>query len=122
MDFRVEITKRASEEIDAIADYIRQRGSFESAEKWLRDISHSLTTLSYLAGIHPVVPESGEVGRRFHILLHGAKNRRYKVFLLARRHAPRRQCSSHSPLGTQEPNGGGTWRIHVRLTKSPTSD
>jgi plasmid stabilization system protein ParE len=87
MDFRVEVTERAFDEMDAIADYIRQRGSFESAEKWIREINHSLTALRYLAGIHPVVAESREVGETFHVLLHGPKNRRYKIFyLLGARH------------------------------------
>ena len=80
MDFRVEVTDRAFDEIDAIADYIRQRGSFESAEKWLLGIEQSLSNLSYTAGIHPAVPGSDVIGGKFHILLHGPKNRRYKIF------------------------------------------
>jgi len=80
MDFRVEVTARAFDEINAIADYIRQRGSFESAEKWLAGIEQSLSNLKYMAGIHPVVGESAEVGDKFYILLHGSKNRRYKIF------------------------------------------
>jgi plasmid stabilization system protein ParE len=80
MDFRVEVTARAFDEIDAIADYIRQRGSFESAEKWLLGIEQSLGNLRYTAGIHPVVPGSDEIARTFHVLLHGPKNRRYKIF------------------------------------------
>jgi hypothetical protein len=34
MAFRVEIAPQAFEDLDNISAYIRQRGSFESAERW----------------------------------------------------------------------------------------
>jgi plasmid stabilization system protein ParE len=80
MDFRVDLTARAFDEILAIAAYIRQRGSVESAEKWLVAIRQSVDNLRFLSGVHPVLVESDEVGEKTRILLHGVKNRTYKIF------------------------------------------
>lgn len=78
MDFRVEIAPQALVETEAIAGYIEGRGSFESAERWLRGIRQSLSDLRLMPANHPVVFETA--GREIRILLFGSKNRTYKIF------------------------------------------
>jgi plasmid stabilization system protein ParE len=45
MAFRVEISPQAYEDLDIISAYIRQRGSFESAERWFNGIIAEIETL-----------------------------------------------------------------------------
>jgi plasmid stabilization system protein ParE len=47
MAFRVEISPRAVNDLDEIAEYIKQRGSFEQAEKWFNGIMAAIRTLEH---------------------------------------------------------------------------
>jgi plasmid stabilization system protein ParE len=51
MVFRVEISPEALADLDAIARYIRERGSFESAERWFNGIVDSIRSLAELPNI-----------------------------------------------------------------------
>ena len=79
MAFRVEIAPRAFADIDAIADYITKHGSAEQARKWFDGILYAISSLKSMPGRCPVVDESAELGQEVRLLLHGARNRRYKV-------------------------------------------
>jgi plasmid stabilization system protein ParE len=57
MVFRVEVSPQALADLDSIARYVRERGSFESAERL-----------------------SGDLQTEVRFLLHGKRNRRYKVY------------------------------------------
>jgi len=48
MAFRVEISPRAFQDLDEIARYIRQRGSFDQAEEWFHGIIAAIRTLEDL--------------------------------------------------------------------------
>jgi plasmid stabilization system protein ParE len=45
--FRVEISPRAFNDLDEIAEYIKQRSSFEQAEKWFNGIIAAIRTLEH---------------------------------------------------------------------------
>jgi len=47
MAFRVEISPRAFNDLDEIADYIKQRSSLEQAEKWFNGIIAAIRTLEH---------------------------------------------------------------------------
>jgi plasmid stabilization system protein ParE len=80
MAFRVEISPRAFNDLDEIADYIKQRSSFEQAERWFNGIIAAIRTLEHSPHRCHVAEESEELGEEVRVLLHGKRNRRYKVY------------------------------------------
>jgi plasmid stabilization system protein ParE len=99
MAFRVEVSPRAFEDLDAIADYIREHGSFERAEKWFDEMMTALTSLREMPHRCSVAEESADLGREVRVLLQGKRNHMYKVFFSIR----------------EESSGCGTVQIfHVR--------
>jgi plasmid stabilization system protein ParE len=80
MAFRVEISPEAFENLDTIAAYIQERGSFESAERWFNGIIAAVRTLQDMPRRCPLAEESTELDTEGHFLLHGKRNRRYKVY------------------------------------------
>jgi len=88
MAFRVEISPRAFNDLDEIAEYIKQRGSFEQAEKWFNGIIAAIRTLEDLPHRCPVADESEELGQEVRLLLYGKRNRRYKVYYSVQQTTP----------------------------------
>lgn len=80
MAFRVEITPQAFDDLDSIAGYIREHGSFAVAEKWFNGIIDDIASLKDLPARCPVAPESEDIGEEVRLLLHGRKNRAYKIY------------------------------------------
>ena len=80
MAFRVEFSPRALEDLDEIASYIEQRGSFKQAEEWFNGIIAAIRTLEVMPGRCRVADESEELGQEVRILLFGKRNRLYRVF------------------------------------------
>ena len=80
MAFRVEIQPQAFEDLDTIAAYIKARSSFATAQRWFNGIILDIATLKEMPTRCPVAPESEELDREVHLLLHGRKNRTYKVY------------------------------------------
>ena len=80
MAFRVELSPRAFDDLDSIAAHIRERDAFESAQEWFNGILKAIESLSDLPQRCPIAEESRELGREVRVLLHGRKNRAYKVF------------------------------------------
>ena len=80
MAFRVEIQPQAFDDLDAIADYIRSRRSLDVAQRWFNSIILDIGTLKEMPSRCSVAPESDELDREIRVLLHGRKNRTYKVY------------------------------------------
>jgi plasmid stabilization system protein ParE len=80
MAFRVEVSPRAFEDLDAIAGYIRRHGSFESAEGWFNGIMDAIKTLRQAPPRCPLAEESRQLRTEVRLLLYGKRNRRYKVY------------------------------------------
>ena len=71
MAFRVEIQPQAFEDLDTIAAYIKARSSFETAQRWFTGIILDIATLKEMPTRCSVAPESEELDREVHLLLHG---------------------------------------------------
>ncbi len=80
MAFRVEISPRAFNDLDEIAEYIKQRSSFEQAEKWFNRIIAEIRTLELSPHRCHLAEESEELGQQVRVLLYGKRNHRYKVY------------------------------------------
>jgi plasmid stabilization system protein ParE len=80
MAFRVDISPRAFDDLDQIARYIKQQASFEQAEEWFNGIVAAIKTLEDLPHRCRVAEESRELGQEVRLLLHGKRNRQYKVY------------------------------------------
>jgi len=80
MVFRVEISPQAFGDLDDIAGYITERGSFESAQRWFNAIMDAIRTLRKLPGRCPAAEESKAVGTEVRLLLHGRRGHSYGVY------------------------------------------
>ncbi len=80
MAFRVEIAPRAFSDLDGIAACIKERGSHESGRRWFNGIVGAIGALGNMPSRCPVAEESEELGQQVHLLLHGRRNRSYKVY------------------------------------------
>jgi plasmid stabilization system protein ParE len=85
MAFRVEIAPQALEDLDEIADYIKAAVSFETAQVWFNGIIDEIRSLRQMPGRCARAEESDEIGADVRVLLHGKRNRRYKVYFAIRR-------------------------------------
>ena len=88
MAFRVEISPRAFKDIDEIARYLEQQGSFDQAEKWFNGIFAAIRTLEDLPNRCPVADESEHLGKEVHLLLCGKRNRKYRVYYSIQQRTP----------------------------------
>ena len=80
MAFRVEISPEALSDLDGIAEYIRDRANFSTAERWFNGMFSAIRTLFELPHRCPVAGESEHPEAEVRLLLHGKRNRRYKVY------------------------------------------
>jgi plasmid stabilization system protein ParE len=80
MAFRVEVAPRAISDIDQIASYIAQQGSAESARRWFDALIKDIWSLQHMPSRCAIAEESEDVGSEIRVLLHGKRNRRYKVY------------------------------------------
>jgi plasmid stabilization system protein ParE len=88
MAFRVEISPRAMSDLDEIARYIMQQGSFDQAEEWFNGIIAAIQTLEDLPSRCPVADESADLEQEVHLLLYGKRNRKYKVYYSIQQKTP----------------------------------
>ena len=88
MAFHVEISPRAFNDLDEIARYIMEHGSFEQAEDWFNGIIAAIRTLEDMPHRCPVADESQEVGQEVRLILYGKRNRKYKVYYSIRQRSP----------------------------------
>jgi plasmid stabilization system protein ParE len=80
MAFRVEIEPQAFEDLDSIAGYIKTKSSFAVAGRWFNGIINDIASLKEMPARCPIAPESEDLGDEVRILLHGRKNRTYKIY------------------------------------------
>ena len=99
MAFRVDIAPRAFIDLDEIAEYIKQRGSFERAEEWFNGIFDAIRTIEDMPARSPVADESRDLGQEVRLLLYGKRNHKYQIYYSVRREQPLR---------------GTVWVFHVR--------
>lgn len=80
MAFRVEVSPRAFDDLDALADYIQSHGGFERAEKWFDEMIAAIASLKDMPGRCPVADESEDLGQEVRFLLYGKRSHMYKVY------------------------------------------
>lgn len=80
MAFRVEISPEALRDLDEISEYIGDRANFSTAERWFNGMFAAIRTLSELPHRCPVAGESEDFEAEVRLLLHGKRNRRYRVY------------------------------------------
>ena len=80
MAFRVEIAPQAFDDLDSIADYIKERSRSALAERWFSGLIDDIDSLKNMPARCPVAAESEELGREVRLLLHGRKTRTYKIY------------------------------------------
>jgi plasmid stabilization system protein ParE len=80
MVFRVEVSPQALADLDSIARYIRQRGSFDSAKRWFNGIIAAIRSLDLLPERCALAEESKDLETEVRLLLHGKRSRRYKIY------------------------------------------
>ena len=80
MAFRVEIQPQAFDDLDSIAQFIKDSSSFRVAEKWFNGIIHEIASLKEMPARCSVAPEADALGAEVRVLLHGRKNRSYKIY------------------------------------------
>jgi len=88
MAFHVEISPRAFNDLDEIARYIMEHGSFEQSEEWFNGIIAAIRTLEDMSHRCPVADESHELRQEVRLLLYGKRNRKYKVYYSIRQRSP----------------------------------
>ena len=88
MAFRVEIEPQALEDLDGIADHIKRKSSFVVAERWFNGMIDAIASLEEMPARCPIAPESEAIGREIRLLLHGRKNRAYKIYFAIRYETP----------------------------------
>jgi plasmid stabilization system protein ParE len=80
MAFRVDIAPQAFDDIDSIAAYIIAQSGLRVAEAWFNGIMSDIASLQEMPARCFKAPEAEELGCELRILLHGRRNRTYKIY------------------------------------------
>jgi plasmid stabilization system protein ParE len=80
MAFRVEIAPQAFQDLDSAGGYIRAKSGVPVARRWFNGIMDAIASLKEMPARCSVAPESEELGHEVRLLLHGRKNRAYKIY------------------------------------------
>ena len=78
MEYSVELTQRAYDELDAIVDYIARQAP-EAARRWRDAILRDMETLAYFPLRHGLAPEAQAVGADLHQMMFGVYRILYTV-------------------------------------------
>jgi plasmid stabilization system protein ParE len=88
MAFHVELLPQALDDLDSIANYIKTRSSFATAERWFNGIMDDIASLKEMPERCSVAPESEDLEGEVRVLLHGHRNRTYKVYFSVHHETP----------------------------------
>lgn len=80
MAFEVLITDEAFADLNTITGFLKRQGSIDIARKWFEAIIAAIETLKEMPGRCPPAPEAEDLGDDVRLLLHGRKNRAYKIY------------------------------------------
>ena len=80
MAFRVEISPQAFDDLDAIATFLTRKSSLAVSDKWFNGIIDDIRSLCEKPARCARAPESELLGAEIRLLLHGKRNRRYKIY------------------------------------------
>lgn len=80
MAFRVEISPEAFSDLDRICSYLQENASAATAERWFDNIFAAIRSLADMPARCAIAEESVDLKTEVRVLLHGKRNRRYKVY------------------------------------------
>ena len=80
MAYEVLITNEAFNDLDLITGFIASQSSIEIARRWFAEMIGSIETLREMPSRCPLAPEAEELECEVRLLLHGRKNRAYKIY------------------------------------------
>jgi plasmid stabilization system protein ParE len=80
MGFEVRVTQEAYGDLDAIAEFLKGQASIDVARRWFAGIIGAIDSLSEMPARCPLAPEAKELEAELRILLHGRRNRAYKIY------------------------------------------
>lgn len=85
MNYRVILQPRAERDILASAEWIRiESKSSTIAMRWVRGLRSKISSLSSEPQRCPVDPDSDAYGEEVRVLLHGKRNRKYRILFVLR--------------------------------------
>lgn len=85
MAFRLEISPEAFRDLDLIASYLKENASVAIAERWFHEIFAAIRGLAEMPARCAIAEESVDLGLEVRVLLHGKRNRNYKVYFAVHR-------------------------------------
>ncbi len=89
MGFNVEISPRALRDLDELAAELKERSqSYTVARKWFLAVVDAIDSLAEMPERCPVVTEGQDEIECVRVLLHGKRNRRYKIYYCVRKLSP----------------------------------
>jgi toxin ParE1/3/4 len=78
MSYRVEMTQRASRDLEYLYQYIHADSS-AAAARWYNGLERAICTLEHFPRRCAVAPEAGKLGRPLRHLLYGVRPHIYRV-------------------------------------------
>jgi plasmid stabilization system protein ParE len=78
--FEVLITDEALADLDLLTEFIRASGSVDTARKWFAGMYAAIESLTEMPARCPLASEAEELGSEVRLLLHGRKNRAFKIY------------------------------------------
>jgi plasmid stabilization system protein ParE len=86
MDFNVEISPRAFRDLDELAIELKERSkSYAVARKWFLAVVAAIDSLAEMPERCPVVMKAQDEIECVRLLLHGKRNRRYRIYYCVRK-------------------------------------
>ncbi|MEI6232146.1 MAG: type II toxin-antitoxin system RelE/ParE family toxin [Planctomycetota bacterium] len=79
MDFRVELTPKALNDINSICCDLKEIGSFEIAQNWYHAITDEIQSLSTFPKAHPLAPEGEAFDVEVRQKLYGNRRSAYRI-------------------------------------------
>jgi plasmid stabilization system protein ParE len=100
MAFNVEISPRAFRDLDELATELKERSQNGAvARKWFLAVVGAIDSLAEMPERRPVVTEARDEIERVRLLLHGKRNRRYRIYYCVRKVGPSVERSAYSMCG-----------------------
>ena len=111
MGFEIVITDEALADLDSITGFLKRTAGLNPARKWFSSIIGAIETLADLPSRCPIATDLDDLGDEVRLLLHGPKNRAYKVYFKILLE----ECTA---------SGGTVFVFHVRhwARKPPTNE
>ena len=79
MDFRVELTDQAKQDIAALYSWLQSQQAGEAGARWFSALRAAMTSLTNLPARCPLAPENRDAPREVRQLLYGQRPHAYRI-------------------------------------------